>query len=157
MCRTIPFLRLVCFIILHVCFQAGWYTDKTVDFVRVESESNFGLVTSHPALGFSRRHHRPRLETNNNHFQIIFTVHNNFPVSFDHVISKSELASLSTNKVFIFPRLVSLICDVRRSGTGSDFLRALWFPLPVVTPPTVPHSLIILSHTSYIVLLLSAR
>jgi hypothetical protein len=27
-----------------------------------------------------------------------------------------------------------------QSGTGAGFLRVLWFPLPILTPPTAPHS-----------------
>jgi hypothetical protein len=32
------------------------------------------------------------------------------------------------------------ICD-GQSGTGAGFLRALQFPLPILIPPTAPHSL----------------
>jgi hypothetical protein len=31
------------------------------------------------------------------------------------------------------------ICG-ERSGTVTDFLRVLWFPLPIFIPPTAPHS-----------------
>jgi hypothetical protein len=33
------------------------------------------------------------------------------------------------------------------SGTGTDFLRVLWFPLPIYIPPPALHSLIILTLT----------
>jgi hypothetical protein len=40
------------------------------------------------------------------------------------------------------------ICGGQK-GTGVGFLRILRFPLPILIPPTAPHSLIILSSTLY--------
>jgi hypothetical protein len=32
-----------------------------------------------------------------------------------------------------------------QNGTGAGFLRALWFPLPILIPPTATYSLILVS------------
>jgi hypothetical protein len=86
----------------------------------------------------------------------MLTVHNDLPVSFDIVIFEFEFTSLDTVQfVCIYLRLIILICDVLRNGTGGGFLRVLRFPLPILTPPTVPLSLIILSQTLYSVITVS--
>jgi hypothetical protein len=36
-----------------------------------------------------------------------------------------------------------------QAGTGASFLLAFPFPLPILIPPTVPYSLMILSSTMY--------
>jgi hypothetical protein len=56
---------------------------------------------------------------------------------------------LLTVVTWFHPQVTPCMLCGRLSGTSAGFLQALWFPLPILIPPTAPHSLLDLSLTLY--------
>jgi hypothetical protein len=66
-----------------------------------------------------------------------------------HSIALAATRRLRTAAAWVRLRVtLSGICS-GKSGTEAGFLCVLWFSLPILIPPTVPYSLIILSSTLY--------
>jgi hypothetical protein len=62
---------------------------------------------------------------------------------FGRAIAQAVSRRLPTAEARVRPQVRSCGICGRRSGSGAGFLRVLRFPLPVLIPPTAPHSSII--------------
>jgi hypothetical protein len=59
---------------------------------------------------------------------------------FDRAIAQAVSRWLPTTAVRVRTQVKSRGICVGQSGTGEGFLRVLRFPLPILIPPTAPHS-----------------